>query len=83
MPSSRLGSEPCNLHEWMAAATIRRMKTSPGHFGFQRAGIKGMTLLELMTVIVIIGILAVMLLPIYSSITASADEARCVANLWC
>ena len=40
-----------------------------------------MTLLELMTVVIIISILAVMLMPIYSSVTASADEARCVANL--
>ena len=40
-----------------------------------------MTLLELMTVIIIIGILAVMLMPVYTSVTASADEARCVTNL--
>ncbi|MEI7822313.1 MAG: type II secretion system protein [Verrucomicrobiota bacterium] len=47
----------------------------------KRSGEKGMTLLELMTVVIIISILAVMLMPIYSSVTASADEARCVANL--
>jgi len=47
----------------------------------KRSGEEGMTLLELMTVVIIIGILAVMLMPIYSSVTASADEARCVTNL--
>lgn len=40
-----------------------------------------MTLLEIMTVVVIIGILAVMLMPIYNRGTESAEEARCVANL--
>jgi prepilin-type N-terminal cleavage/methylation domain-containing protein len=39
------------------------------------------TVLELMVVIVIIAILASMLLPLLSSFTARADEARCIANL--
>ena len=40
-----------------------------------------MTLLEVITVIVIIGILASMLVPIQSSLTANAQEASCLANL--
>lgn len=42
---------------------------------------KAMTLLELVTVVVIIGIIASMLMPMYSSMTASAEEARCIVNL--
>ncbi len=58
------------------------MNQFPDRIGItKRAGERGMTLLELMTVVIIIGILAVMLMPIYSSVTARADEARCVANL--
>ena len=40
-----------------------------------------MTLLEVLTVVVIIGILASMLVPVYNNITAGAEEARCIANL--
>ena len=43
--------------------------------------LRGFTILEVVTVIVIIAILATMLLPIYSSFTARAEEARCLANL--
>jgi prepilin-type N-terminal cleavage/methylation domain-containing protein len=43
--------------------------------------LRGFTLLEVLVVIVIILILASMLLPIYSSFNARADEARCLANL--
>ncbi len=42
---------------------------------------RAFTLLELMVVIVIIAILASMLLPLVSSFSARADEARCLANL--
>lgn len=40
-----------------------------------------MTLLEVLVAIVIIGILASMLLPVYSSYTARMEEARCLNNL--
>ena len=40
-----------------------------------------MTILELMVVVVIIMILASMLVPMYGSIMARADEGRCLANL--
>ncbi len=46
-----------------------------------RFGERGMTLLELITVIVIIGILASMLLPVYNNMTGAAEEARCIVNL--
>lgn len=42
---------------------------------------RGMTILELATVIVIIGILASMLIPMTAGIKARAEEATCVANL--
>lgn len=42
---------------------------------------RAFTLLEIMVVVIIIMILASMLLPLYSSFTARADEARCIANL--
>lgn len=44
----------------------------------QRAGF---TLLEVMTAIVIILILASMLLPLYSSFMSRSEQARCMANL--
>ncbi len=40
-----------------------------------------MTLLEVLVVIVIIGILASMMLPVYSKFTEKAEEVRCLANL--
>lgn len=39
------------------------------------------TLLELMIVLVIIGILSVMLLPVYASMRARAQRVQCTANL--
>lgn len=42
---------------------------------------RAFTLLEIMVVVVIIGILASMLLPLFRSFSARADEARCLANL--
>lgn len=41
----------------------------------------GMTVLELMVVVVIIGIIATMLLPVFAGIQARTSEARCTANL--
>lgn len=48
---------------------------------FRRTCRRGMTILELVVVIVIIAIIASMLLPAYSAMLARADEARCLANL--
>ena len=45
------------------------------------SGIRAMTLLEIMVVLVIITILASMLVPFYGSMTSRADELHCVANL--
>jgi prepilin-type N-terminal cleavage/methylation domain-containing protein len=47
----------------------------------QAERVSAFTLLEVMVVMVIILILASMLLPLVSSFTARADEARCLANL--
>jgi prepilin-type N-terminal cleavage/methylation domain-containing protein len=43
--------------------------------------VRGMTVLELAVVMVIIGILASMILPLYSGYQSRMEEARCLANL--
>jgi prepilin-type N-terminal cleavage/methylation domain-containing protein len=43
--------------------------------------LRAMTILEVMVVLVIIGILASMLVPLYSRMTTRADEIHCVSNL--
>ncbi|MCE9611317.1 MAG: type II secretion system GspH family protein [Chthoniobacter sp.] len=53
------------------------MKNSP----YRQARNAGLTLLELVTVIVIIAILATMLLPVVSSMAARMDRAKCTMNL--
>lgn len=50
-------------------------------FGTTSKRSSAFTILEIMVVVVIILILASMLVPIYSSFKARADEARCLANL--
>lgn len=50
-------------------------------FGNTRKRARAFTILEIMVVVVIICILASMLLPLFSSFKARADEARCLANL--
>ena len=41
----------------------------------------GLTLLELITVMLVVAILAVMLLPVFAGIRARADKAGCISNL--
>ncbi len=53
------------------------MKTS----GWESRRAGAFTLLELFIVLVIIGILATMLIPIYAGIRARAQRVQCVANL--
>jgi len=53
------------------------VKNSP----FRQARTAGLTLLELVTVIVVIAILVTMLLPVVSSMTARMDRAKCTMNL--
>lgn len=47
----------------------------------RRARSAGVTLLELLTVIIVIGILATMLLPAISSMASRMDRAKCTMNL--
>ena len=46
------------------------------------AGVRtGFTLLELLIVVVIIGIVATLLIPVYSQLRARAQKVQCIANL--
>lgn len=47
----------------------------------RRSASRGFTLLELMTVILVVLILGVMLLPVYSGIERRAQKSGCIANL--
>ena len=53
------------------------MSTHPDH----RFSSHGVTLLELVTVILIIAILATMLLPVYAQIVQRTQKASCISNL--
>ena len=46
-----------------------------------RNAVRGVTLLELVTVILVILILGVILLPVYSAVQRRTDKAACLANL--
>lgn len=47
----------------------------------QRAASRGVTLLELITVLLVIAILAVILLPVYAQIRQRTQKASCIGNL--
>lgn len=63
----------------MVRASCRSMLNRPSLSRYARSA--GVTLLELMTVMVVIGILVTMLVPVVSSMTARMERSKCTANL--